>query len=275
MSDKKLTTQQSAINALQDAQDKTLAVIESRFTLSADEKVQGVEQLSREDISIPRLVLVQATTPDIANSDKHLGEWYNTLTGEFMPELLAVMMSESLGRACFPRKYSKDSEPECSSDNALTPRPEYYLRTITDSLTGIQATIDETSTCPTCPFSKFGEKSESPMCAKAYNYAMADQDGIPFLTRAQRTGTAAGKQINTVALLMGRRKMIRLSSRQETTDTGKYYVPVFAVANKTPADLLEHVAVLSKQFGNLAARASEEVKRVVVTHYEEDTDLPM
>lgn len=245
--------------------------VENKFALSPDERVDGVEQLSREDISIPRLVLIQATTPDIANSDKHLGEWYNTLTGEFLPEVTAVMMSETMGRACFPRKYSKDSEPLCASDDTLLPRPEYHLATIKDESLNITYTITDQTTCPTCPFSKFGPNNEAPMCAKAYNYAMADENGIPFLTRAQRTGTAAGKQINTVALLMGRRKMIRLSSRKESSDTGQYYVPVFSTAEKTPADLLAHVAALSHQFGNFAARAEKEVKRVIVT---DEKDLP-
>ena len=248
--------------------DKNLAVKsnatlanESPVTFALDplEIVDGVQALTSEDLQIPRLVLVQPThrNADVPGASDNHGKLYNDVTGEFAPMVNAVLLSEVKGRAAFDRKFDHDSEPMCASDDALMPRAEYIGATLIDSATNVQQTINEEG-CATCPFSQFMEiKGETiaPLCSKSYAYAMIDAEtGVPFVMRAQRTGTSAAKRLNTIASTQGRRKQIVITSQRIETNSGSYFVPVFSTGEKTPRPLIEHAARMSVQFGNVAAR---------------------
>lgn len=218
--------------------------------------VEGVDALGREDMSIPRLELVQAQS-DVPNADEHLGQWYNTLTGEYKKQVKAVLLSLGMGRAAFPRDFSRDSQPLCASDNAILPRGEYIGTVVTDTKQGVRDEIR--GECATCIFSKFGANGESPLCAKAYVYAMLDiETGLPFVVRMQRTATHAAKQINTIAKMQGRKKLIVLASKKVQSDTGNYFEPVFMSGEATPPEMLALCYQLTSELGNIAARVQRE-----------------
>ncbi len=218
--------------------------------------VEGVDALGREDMSIPRLELVQAQS-DVPDADQHLGQWYNTLTGEYKKTVKAVLLSLGMGRAAFPRDFSRDSEPLCASDDGIVARPEYAGVVVTDTKLGITSEI--LGECAMCVFSKFGPNGESPLCPKAYVYAMLDvETGLPFVARMQRTATKAAKQINTIAKMQGRKKLIVLASKKVTSDTGNYYEPTFMSGEPTPPEMLALCYQLTSELGNIAARVQRE-----------------
>lgn len=238
--------------------------LEMTFTLNEYEVVEGTDNLSGEDFQFPKLTLVQPThrNSDIPGADAHRGEWYNDVTGEFSEDVHSIVLTVVKGRAAFDRDFSHESEPLCASDNALMPRSEYIGKVIQDKKTGLKHTINEEG-CPLCPFARFTDtedKSIPPMCAKAFTYSMMDAStGIPFVMRAQRTGTAAAKRLNTLADTLGRRRMIRIWSQHVESDSGSYYVPVFSTNGETSNEMKQYAHKLSKRFGNLAARNSQSV----------------
>lgn len=218
--------------------------------------VEGVDSLGREDMSIPRLELVQAQS-DVPDADAHLGQWYNTLTGEYKKTVKAVLLSLGMGRAAFPRDFSRDSEPLCASDDGILPRAEFIGTLVTD--TKLNLTDEIRGECATCVFSRFGPNGESPLCPKAYVYAMLDvESGLPFVVRMQRSATKAAKQINTIAKMQGRKKLIVLASKKVTSDTGNYYEPIFMSGEATPPEMLALCYQLTSELGNIAARVQRE-----------------
>ncbi len=219
-------------------------------------EIDGADELDRSDVQIPRLELVQAQS-DMPDANKHLGEWYNTLTGEFQPTVTAILLSLAKGRTAFPRKFARDSKPLCVSDDGVTPRRDYIGKTILDDLTKREYTID--GVCDACPLGMFGENGETPLCAKSYTYAMIDANtGYPFVVRMQRTGMSVAKQINAVAKMSGRRRLLVLTSKHVRSDQGSYYVPVFSLGGPTPSDLLQEAFKLSAELGNIASRVQTE-----------------
>lgn len=219
-----------------------------------DAAIPGAETMGRDDMMIPRLVLTQAQSADLPDNDKHLGEWYNTLTGEYAKEAEGAMLGMSKGRVMFPEKFSRDSVTLCASDDALRPREEYRGKDINGVIIP--------ATCAECPFSKFSDDGTPPACAKGYQFAFIDADSVPYVVRLQRTGTAAAKQLVMIGKTIKRRRVIRLTSKQVKSDNGAYYEPVIGLAAETPNEMLLSAAYMS-EIGNLAARqlaTADEVK---------------
>lgn len=230
--------------------------------------IDGADMLGREDLTMPRLELVQAQS-QMPEAQQHVGAYYNTLTGEFSSSVTAVLLSLNKGRVAFPRKFARDSEPVCASDDAIAPRTEYQGTVVEDPDMGIEVVIGDS--CAACPLSQFGPNGETPLCAKSYAYAMMDENQLPFIIRFQRTATAAAKQINTIIKTMQRTRMITLTSKYVTSDNGNYYIPVVTLAEHTPGDIMQAAFELSSSLGNIVSRAQrEEIKTVK----QDDNNLP-
>lgn len=229
----------------------------SKYNLAPEDYVEGTQNLTREDLQIPQLVVVQAQSKNVPDVTRHIGQLYNALTGEFHDEVNAVLLSEAKGRVCFARKYDGESDPLCGSDDALTPRSDYYGSIVVDEDLDIQQEISPDLTCAACPLSKFGANGEPPMCAKSYSYAMIDAEtGIPFVMRASRTATTPAKQLNTIAKTLGRRKYIKITTRSVESDKGNYCVPVFSTNGDTESELKKFALSYSLEVGNIAQRAA-------------------
>jgi hypothetical protein len=249
-----------ALAALQEAEEKTLAaatLTPMRYDLAVEDYVEGTQNLNREDLQIPQLVLVQAQSKNVSDAMKHVGELYNNLTGEFKAEINAVLLSEAKGRVCFARAYDGNADPLCGSDDAIAPRSEYVGTIVRDDEFDLTVAISGEMTCMQCPLSQFGANSEPPMCAKSYSYAMIDTEtGIPFVMRASRSATGAAKQLNTIAKTLGRRKYIKITSRAVESDKGNYFLPVFQTNGDTESELKQYALKYSIEVGNIAKRAA-------------------
>jgi len=237
-------------------QSQTLAIA----GLPDDLVVIGSDVLQREDITVPRMVLVQGQSKNLpADYIKHIGEWYNTITGEYKQTIEGVLLGVTKQRVAFPRDYNADSQALCASDDGLYPRMEFAGAEVIDSKTNVVHIIS--CGCAECPFSKFTETEQaasvSPLCSLGYVYAMLDMEtGLPFLMRAQRTGIQAARQLNTVAKMMGRIKSIVISAKVTQDDKGTYSVPVFSTGQKLTPDVINAAAQLVREMGNLAERVS-------------------
>ena len=218
--------------------------------------VAGADILQREDITVPRLTLVQSTSKGLpAGFNKHIGEWYNNITGEFLSSVEGVLLGVMKQRVAFERQFSADAVALCASDEGLYARKEFIGTTVTDSKTGYIYLIQ--GICGECPFAKFGSNGETPLCSLGYVYAMLDMEsGLPFLLRAQRTGIQAARKLNTVVKMMGRVKSIIVTSQHVSSDNGEYEVPVFTTGQKLTTDVVNAAAQIVREMGNLAERVS-------------------
>jgi hypothetical protein len=259
-----VTAQPQVIAAVQEISHALLAVV-------------GADILMREDISIPRLTLVQPTGGKNLPDDciEHIGEWHNSITGEYRKVVTAVLLGIAKQRAAFPRDYSAESELLCGSDDALTPRRQFVGSGVEDAKSGVTHMIDG-GPCAECLASQF-IADIPPLCTFSYSYALLDLDnGMPFLMRAQRTGIQAGRKLNTVAKLCGRAKSVIISANIVKNDKGKYAVPIFTVGDKLTADVLEMAHSLDAM-GNLAARQSvvdDEPEQIKVANTTDEDDGP-
>lgn len=241
--------------------DSTLAVrnnmsLATGATMPDEMIVAGADILQREDIAVPRLTLVQATSKGLPSDFlKHVGELYNNITGEYSASIEAVLLGVMKQRVAFPRDFSADATALCASDEGLYARKEFIGTSVTDTKTGQVANID--GICGECPFSKFGADGQTPLCSLGYVYAMMDlETGMPFLLRAQRTGIQAARQLNTVAKMMGRSRSIIVTGKLVSDDKGNYAVPVFSTGKKLAQDIVNVAAGIVRDMGNLAERVS-------------------
>lgn len=221
--------------------------------ISSELYVPGMESLTRDDISLPRLVLVQLTSKNLPDDYlAHFGEWYNTVTGEFSKTIDGVLLGIAKGRVAFPRDYDANSPAMCASDEALYPRKEFNGKTISDPKTNIIHAID--GTCADCPFSKF-TNNVTPLCSLIYSYGFYDvKAGLPFVMVAKKTGIKAAKLLNMQIMKYGRANFVVLSASKVKDDNGNYAVPVFSSGEKLTPELVRAAAEFVRTFGNIAER---------------------
>jgi hypothetical protein len=224
--------------------------------------VPGMENVQPSELRIPLLKLVQAQSqPDGAT--EHLGEWHNSVTGEFSsaPEVLIIGVAR--GRVMFPAQYSAENKPLCGSDDGANPRQEYIgqtIKAISEDENGEPIVVSVTipRTCVGCPFAVWGQDGKPPRCNEVATFAGMLQEGLPVLMQIKSTGMKNVPNLKTLIAANGIRKAIRLGSVQEKNETGIYYVPVFLVGGK-PNKEWQATAMRLARLGNLAARNQQAV----------------
>jgi len=118
--------------------------------------VPGMENVQPGELRIPRLQLVQGTSR-IDGKDGHQGEWYNSVTGEFLSNPQLLIIGTAKGRVMFPREFNAENEPLCGSDNGQSPRPEYVgaiIKTVSTDAAGdpeVRTGVIPNQ-CAACPF---------------------------------------------------------------------------------------------------------------------------
>lgn len=213
--------------------------------------IAGFEQLTAEDFTLPRLVLVQAQHAH-EGADKHMGEWYNTGSNEHIanPRILIIGIAKS--RAMFSDQFSRDSKPICRSDNAIVPRHEF----IGVAVRGDGYAIPHT--CAECVFGTWTGDTP-PECSIADNWAAITADLEPVVFALRGASYKVSKKLKTTArVAMAKRQAlyIELGSQRESSDTGTYYVPTFTLVREAvPAEMLEMASAMNGV--NLASRAAE------------------
>lgn len=144
--------------------------------------LEGAEGFSRSDLRVPVLKVVQGTSR-MEEAEKHIGEFHNSITGEFTPTLDVVILSWQHTRAKFEVGGSQD-RPECVSR---------------DCVTG-----SKFGACRGCDFNAqvhselWNDDRRDDRCSLGY-YLMVllPDEGLPATFTAQKTNTNAIKIINT------------------------------------------------------------------------------
>jgi len=219
--------------------------------------VPGMENVQPGELRIPRLQLVQAQSR-MDGKEGHEGEWFNSVTGEFIPNPELLIIGTAKGRVMFPREYNAENEPLCGSDDGLAPRTEYVGAVV--KIVGKDAAGDPEvksgvipNLCAGCPFGLWAKDGPPPACNEVATFAAVGEDGLGALFQLRSTGMKNVPSLKTLIASGGVRRAIRLGSVKESNDSGTYAIATFTPGKK-PGKEWQQTALSLARFGNMAAR---------------------
>lgn len=149
--------------------------------------LEGAEGYSQADLKLPVWKIVQGTSR-MEGAVKHVGEFYNTVTGEYRPDLDVAVLSWKHARSLFSGDPS-DSKPECLSRDCV--QGSRY------------------GACRGCQFNAEvhqdlwqGDPKTTKRCSLGYSMTLISPDeGTPSLFTAMKTAVGAVKMLNTTLML--------------------------------------------------------------------------
>jgi hypothetical protein len=158
---------------------------QSTALATTSQPLEGAEGFSQSDLRLPVWKIVQATSK-MEGALKHIGEFWNSATGEYKPSFDAVVLSWKHVRSLFSGDTS-DSGPECQSR---------------DCLAGSRY-----GACRACQFNgevhqELWRDAAAKRCNLGYSMTLLDpSEGTPSLFTAQKTAVGAVKMLNTTLTL--------------------------------------------------------------------------
>lgn len=240
-----------------------------------DEMIAEMEAASREakksldlneDVRLPELRLVQATTQDV---DAKPGQLIDTLTGDALDAAEVVLIDTPLKtRAYFPGNVG--DPPSCTSPNALDGYGDPG-----DSLK--MKGPHGGGSCQDCPQANWRQGGK---CQLRYNYlAMVVSEGADPVNELPRgvmmhgTSAKVANRLNT--LLLGSRfpwsNVVRLASKQEKNERGTYKVWEFVREREVTT---EEMALAFQWHKTLKKAKSVTIGTPEKAEPQGDTDIP-
>lgn len=173
--------------------------------------IPGFDDISAEDIKMPRIKLCQPTSKEVGDEKCKAGEFYNITTGDTYPELNVRLLSVSKGRTMWPEQFKRGDSPICRSNNG---------RVSTDG--------KSCSTCENCRWNG----NERPLCNQTYTWLGLLDDDAPF--RMSASG-AAISNVKTFITECTRHNVppftfkVKIVAEKQTNDKGTYYTPKYEI----------------------------------------------
>ena len=190
-------------------ENKGLAVAPTSHIVTPDE-MYGFEGLEREDITLPRIKLMQALSDEVSNGNASPGEWLNTLSGQsYGTQFEFVPISVWKSRTLFAE--NRDDSPLCRSTDGFL------------SVNGHRCMTE-------CPHDNAWEWKDGapPQCTLGYNYLILPvDDPFPATVTLDKSSFKTGKALNT--LMMAARCpawfwIYEFYSVRESNQKGSYFV---------------------------------------------------
>ncbi len=150
------------------------------------------------------------------------GTLYNDVSGQAYGEAVEVIF---LGwfkdsRVMWPVDYHKDNDPECASNDGITPAESTDQRPLTNPQRG---------PCHSCPAAQWGPNGEAPRCSRQRNCALwIVQDEEPVQLTFQRSGMTPGKKLTELSDTCNVRRTIWVTPKYEDNEKGQYYVLLYS-----------------------------------------------
>ena len=221
--------------------DKDLAVREvSAITFSIDafaelatkkgEAILGLENLGREDIVMPKIKLLQATSMEVSSGKAKPGQFFNLTTDEVLDTVDdIVLLCLGHSRIKFQQPFKRGAQPLCRSFDGIC------------STDGVVC-----KTCKDCDWNSLEEGQTKPACNMGYTWLAVKYDengnfGVPFRFIVSGAGVSELKKFITTLSTTGYPPFIfraQISSEQKTSDQGVYFIPKFAFKKTESGDIL-------------------------------------
>lgn len=202
-------TAQTGQEEQRESNGRSLIVAPTSHIVTPDE-MYGLEGLDREDITLPRIKLLQAMSDEVTDSNASPGQWLNTLSGQsYGTQFEFIPISVWKSRTLFAE--NRDDSPLCRSADGFV-------------------SVDGHRCMTECPYNKAWEwkNGTPPPCTQGFNYLILPvDDPFPAITTLMKTSFKAGKALNT--LLVAARCpawywVYEFYSIRESNPRGTYYV---------------------------------------------------
>ncbi len=198
----------------------------------------GLENWTPEDIVIPVLRIVQPTS----QWDADAGTFFDAQTGEVFKEIQVVFVKSGWGRVKFKDDISEKGI-ECKSSDRNFP------------------SVDNPPApdCKSCPYSKWGEDGEPPICKETINniiYLIPKEtksplDGIPYLFSVHGMNIKPLKMALSSLITRGKpiySRMFKLSLELTKNEKGKFYVVKYTPEQWLPPEVVEEFKLISMSY---------------------------
>lgn len=200
----------------------------------------GLENWTPEDIVIPVLRIVQPTS----QWEAPMGTFFDAQTGETWEEIKAVFIKSSWGRVKFKDDISEKGI-ECKSSDRNFPSPSIENPPAQE--------------CSKCPYSKWGEDGEPPICKETLNNiiymipkeAKSPLDGIPYLFSVHGMNLKPLKMALSSLITRGKpiySRIFNLTLELTKNEKGKFYVVKYTSDRFLPPEIINEFALISTSY---------------------------
>lgn len=215
---------------------KPLNKVDEEWNRENAEILQGMFGFSMNQVSIPALVMVQSQSAGIPDYRKHIGEIYNTSTGEFMESVELIFVGWNTPRAVLPYPFNPNAKQLCASRDSVAPYRQYIGYDITAKSEWDEQTFTVPELCTDCPL------FESSLCTQMFRYfGFTVHNGQVFTMRLKRSAMDAAKALNFDLSQLAQRgqfmSFVMSTAEKSSEQGGSYFVPVFTVGNDASAYL--------------------------------------
>ena len=190
-------------------------------------EIIGLEDVSPDDIKMPKLKLAQPTSQEVTDEKCKSGEYLNITTGVAYPTVKCHLLKVSKSRVKWPEQFKRGDAPLCRSFDGIMSESGRH--------------------CKGCPDAVW-EDGKRPACGVVYSWLGLFADDSPFRM------TFAGASISKVKDLLTQLKIaglpafafnVELVSEKQKNDKGTYYITNF---NLLKDDNGNYIPVTMDQF---------------------------
>lgn len=212
----------------------------------ASGEILGLEAVTAEDLTMPKVRLLQSNSVEVTKGGMKAGQFYNTVDKTASDTLPCTLLSMGKSRVMWPDKFKRGDDPLCRSyDN------EY--------------SFDGEKTCVNCAYSDWdkakAEGKNKPDCNMSYVWLGATTAGTPFrMTMGGMSVKPTKDFINKIApkRLPAFAYKVVLSSTQEENENGIFYVVKYNIVGMVSR---EEFLNLQSQTQDLKATFVDAIKR--------------
>lgn len=168
--------------------------------------ITGLEDLSSEDIKMPKIKLTQPTSAEVTDEKCKAGEFFNVTTGEAYEKLECQLLAFGKSRVRWPETFKRGDDPICRSFDGV-----------------ISDTTGEH--CAQCPYKDWTD-GERPDCSQVYVWMGLLPNGSPFRMMISGAQISKCKDFLTEVSRNGYPAFIyqmSLESEKQKNEKGTYY----------------------------------------------------
>ena len=172
--------------------------------------IVGMDEVSAEDIKMPKIKLAQPTSAEVADEKCKAGQFYNVTTGEALDEVDCYILALGKSRVQWPEQFKRGDNPVCMSFDGK-----------------ISEDGHKCSECDKCKW----EGDKKPDCRQVYMWlGVLAKDKSPF--RISMAGTAVSETKNYITEIVKHNLPFfvfktKIKSEKQKGDQGIYYTPVY------------------------------------------------
>lgn len=239
----------------QDGSYNPLNEVDAEWNEEAAQLLGGMFGFEMNQQAIPSLVIVQGISTEIPGYRQHIGEIYNTVTGEFHEELEILIVGMNTPRAVLPYPFDRNKPQLCASVDGIRPYAKYVGQEITAASDYDEQTFVIPEECDQCPL------FESPLCTRMFRYfGLTPHNNVVFTYRAKRSAMDAAKKLNFWLNQLAQRARFMTFTmttvEKPSPNGGSYFVPEFAPKNDA-TDYLKSAFEMNKALEDRIKRVSQ------------------